>query len=132
MLPRPYRLRISDGRRTTLRESRNQIRDKPILRPIAASDHVTGSRAGNRDAPSGRRWLREKRTAISGGDELCTTFAARIRIVAAHRLVFTVTPQPLPVLIALVTRNDDGSSHGRATTNRFQDVNGAHDVRGIG
>ena len=91
----------------TRKECPHEVGNELVAGPIAAADRIPGaSAARNRDAVTidvGRK----ERLAIGGGDQFGATLRVRIRIAAAHGLVFAISPDPLAVRIALVTGDID-------------------------
>ena len=75
---------------------------------------------------------REKRLPIGRGDELGATLRIRIGIASAHRLVLAISPDPLPVHVALVARDVDDDAGLLQLPERLQQMNRAHDVGRIG
>ena len=97
-------------------------------RSIAQSppaDHVPGPRRGDtRPAFDG-----EERAPERVGHELGAPLGARVRIVAAHRLVLAVAPVPLTVVVALVRGDVDDRLDAADAAHRLEHVDRAHDVR---
>ena len=55
----------------------------------------------------------EEGIAVGGGDEFGAALAAAVGIVAAHRVVLAIAPEPFAVLVALVAGDDDHRADGR-------------------
>jgi len=71
----------------------------------------------------------KKTLPIAVNGKFRTTFARRIRIIAHQRLVLTVSPYPLSVLIDLVRRHDEDSVCGTRCADAFEQVDRAHYIR---
>src|SRR4051794_33631964 len=88
----------------------NQFRDNSVEGPIAAPDHVAGSRARNGDAVLRELVGGKKRLAIRSDHDLGRTLARAIGIEAAERVALAVAPGLLAIFVALVGRHsDDGA-----------------------
>ena len=127
MLPGPGRLRISHYHRQAGVEGTQGVGHQPVGRPIAAADHVAGASGADRDARLG-----QERRAVGRGHQFRTGLAAAVRVVAAHRLVFTVAPDPFAVLVALVGGDIDDGAHAAGRAGSFEHVHRAHHVGGVG
>ena len=127
MLPGSCRQRRADGKRAPGIECAQEIRNQPIRRPVAAADDVAGTGAGQMDAG-----CVEEGGAVSGGDQFGTGLAAGIGIGAAHGFVFAVGPDPFAVVVALVGGDVDHGLDAGRLAHRFQQVDRAHDVDGVG
>ncbi len=131
MLPGADGARASDDHWFAQSESRENVGDQSVSRPVAAANHVpcTHGRQGHAILTIFIGF--EKRVAIGRGHELSAALATAVGVVAAHRLVLTVGPDPFLVLVALVGGHIDHGAHGWALAYGLQKVDGAHDVGGV-
>ena len=103
MLPRPDGTGIADTNGLISAQSADTIGDEAVSAPVAAADDVACSGGGCADG----RNLRKERFQISAENELCTPFGRTVGVMAAHRIVFPVSPYPFVVLIAFVAGDID-------------------------
>ncbi|MCY1457998.1 hypothetical protein D9M71_753400 [compost metagenome] len=75
---------------------------------------------------------RKKRRGIRLRQQFTAGLAAAVRIVATQGFVFAVRPQPFLVCVDLVGGHQHAGTHTADLSNRFEQVERAHDVAGIG
>src|SRR5437870_2949877 len=96
-------MRATDAHWPPSDECPNDVRNKLILRPISPANDIPRSCARNFHP------CRAIGTKIgfseSSRDQLGTGFAARVRIMSTERFVLPIAPDPVLVLVALVTGN---------------------------
>src|SRR5579871_555855 len=131
MLPWADCVRISNVDYLSALECVQDVRNQTILSPVPATDYVTRSDGSDSDAVFRIFRLVEKRRTVGGSDKLSASFAIAVRIVAAHRLVFPIAPNPFAVLITLVGSDIDDGLDTRRIPHGFQQMHGTHDVGGI-
>src|SRR5581483_11348644 len=123
VLPGPYRLRPANNDGLTGRNAAHDIGHETVLGPVATADHVSGARRSYC-----RAVLREERAPVGGGDQLCRTLAGAVRIVAAHRVVLAISPEPFAVFIAFITRDHHNGPYRRRVPRGFEHVHRSHHV----
>jgi len=126
MLPRPRRQRRANIERAFGIKRAQEIRNQPIQSPITATNDIAGAGAGQVDA--GRV---EKRSSVSGSNQLRTSLAAGIRVRATHGFVLAIGPDPFPVFVALVGGDVNHGLDAGGLAHRFQQIDRAHDVNGV-
>src|SRR5262249_518550 len=109
----------------------DEIRNEPILGPVASTDDVAGARRCDCHAMSRVLGGREEGTAVGCRHQLGATLAAAVRVVAPHGLVFAVAPHPFAILVALVACHADDSPDAFGCAHRLENMRGSHDVGGI-
>ena len=62
------------------------------------------------------------------GGDLRTALARRIRIIAQERLILTVAPRPLLILIDLIRRHHERRTNGVRCADTFKDIDGPHHI----
>ena len=98
-----------------------------IERPVPAADDVARAGAGDFDGMPG-----EERAAVGGDGQLRHPFAGAVGIEAAHRVFFPVAVHPFAVFVALVGGDENGGARFAERAQGFEDVDGPHDVGGVG
>src|SRR5690606_2446040 len=95
--------------------------------PITAPYHVarTGSSQGDTGLP-------KERVTPRSADQLHTGLAAAIGIMAAKSVLFAVGPNPLTILVALVTGHHQHSADRITAAYSLQQVDRAHYIGCIG
>ena len=106
----------------------NDVRNQPIIRPVAAADDIAGARSGDQ----GCVLRRKKGLAVAGYDELGRGFRGAVGVVSAKRIVLAVAPRPFMVLVDLVGRHHDDGLHVRSLAAGIEQVCGADDIGGPG
>ena len=120
-----------DQHRSLCLKSSDQVGNKPVLGPVASTNHVSGPRSSHRDIVLLHPGDRKKGAAVSRAYDLRAGLAGGIGIVTAEGIRFAIGPDPLPVFVALVGRNAYHRAHRRSSTHSLQHMRGAHDVRRI-
>ena len=127
MLPWPGSMWVANYHRLLIFKGFQNVGDQPVFSPIAPAYYVTCAHTGQ----SGRARCAKKRFSICTGHQFSAALAVAIRVVPAHRFVFTVAPFPFAVLVALV----GGYVHNRFQASTlacgFEHVHRTHDIGGI-
>ena len=71
----------------------------------------------------------KERFQISAENEFCAPLGRAVGIMAAHRIVFPVTPDPFPVFIAFVAGDVDQDLHAGGFADGLKHVDRAANVR---
>src|SRR5689334_14419690 len=72
--------------------------------------------------------IAKKRNSIGRRYKLRASFAARVRVVAAHWIAFSIAPNPFAVLVALIARDVHDDSTGRTSPYGLEHIHSAHHV----
>jgi len=142
MLPRANGTGAADANELMTAQGADAIGNEAIFAPVATADNVArpgGGSAdyrilGTRSTHSGlaehvpRILLREKRFQISAEDQFRTPFGGAVGIIAAHRVVFPVSPDPFLVFIAFVGGDVDQDFDADGFTDGLKHVDRAADV----
>ncbi|MNZ71465.1 hypothetical protein D3C78_898280 [compost metagenome] len=128
MLPGASRLRVANDYRLAFFKSSENVRNQAILGPITTTDYVTCTGRSQ----SGGTLRIEERLSVGGCQQLHAALAVAVRIMPTHRLVFTIAPLPLAVLITLVGGDIDNAAQIRALARSLQHMQATHHVGGIG
>ncbi|KMN35835.1 hypothetical protein VI26_09635 [Chromobacterium sp. LK1] len=102
MLPRTNGMWIANLNGMLFFQSTKDVRHQPIQCPIATTNDIACSRRRH-----GNAFILEKGLSIGTTHQFSTTLAIRIRIITAHRLVFSIAPEPFLVLVAFVSGDID-------------------------
>ena len=92
VLPRPGRSGRTNLQRPARLHGTNQIRNQPVLGPIAAANHVPRPRSRQQRT----RWRVEERAAIAGGHQFAAAFRGAVRIMSTQRIDSLDIPKPIP------------------------------------
>src|SRR5262245_54724432 len=111
MLPWPDRAWIPDPNLLSGPDGPQDIRDKPVFCKISSADDVSRPGASHRQVVG---------APVRRSDQFRAAFAVAIGIEAPHRLVFAISPDPLPILVALVGGHVDDGFDGTRLTGGFQ------------
>src|SRR5262249_39930489 len=103
-LPGPHCSRISQPNGSIIEKCPNNITDKLVLCTIPATDHVSRHSSRNNNSPLTGTMI-EVRLPKCCRDEFRARLAVGIRIKSAQWVDLPVSPRPILVLVALVTRN---------------------------
>ena len=87
------------------------VGNEPVFCPIAAANDVARTSACQRNRVFAMLCHVKEGMSVRGGHQLGAAFAAAVRVKPAHRLVFTVAPDPLFVVVALVGGHVDNRPH---------------------
>ncbi len=124
VLPGTRRLRVTHAHRLAATERAHDVGHDAIRGPVAAADHVAGTRAGDHDAIG----VLEETAAVAADHDLRGGLAAAVDVAAAERVVLRIPAFPLAVFVALVA-GDQHERHGTSRlARRFHHVDGAKDV----
>ena len=97
-------------RRAARVEKRGSIRNQPVFGPIAAADHVAGTRSRNGHPVAGIVVRSEKRSCDRRWKpQFGTGLAVAVGVEAAQPVALAIRPGPLAILIAFV----GGDNHDR-------------------
>src|SRR6185369_11568566 len=132
MLPGSNCVRVADLYRFTGQDRPDDVRDQPVVSPVATTDDIAGTGRGHGNTmPLVIFWI-EVGGAIGGRHQFRTPLAVGIRVIPPHRLVFPVSPDPLPVFVHLVSSDINHRLDRPAGSYRLQKMHGPHDVGCIG
>jgi len=129
VLPGPNRAGAADADGLMSAQGADAIGNEAVRTPVAAADDVARPGGGGADRPALRDVLREKRFQISAENEFCAPLGRAVGIMAAHRIVFPVTPDPFPVFIAFVAGDVDQDLHAGGFADGLKHVDRAANVR---
>jgi len=101
MLPGTSGGRVSYHNWFVFRQSADTVRDKAIFGPVTATDDISCSNSAKPHMGAKPRFVK-KRTTICGTNNFGCSLARAVRIMAAHGVVFAVSPDPFAIFIALV------------------------------
>jgi hypothetical protein len=123
VLPGARRLRVAQHQRLTGQGGAHDIGDQPVLREIAAADHIAAPHGGQRRA--GRL---EIRGAVAGHQKLAPRLGGRIGILAAQPVVFGEGTAGIVVVIDLVGGDHENRHPGRMGVDRIEEHARADDI----
>ena len=105
VLPRPYRARrCGSAGRSPAFDRADDVGDEPVGGIVAAADDVARANRSRSAGPAFSKELTADRPPITSS---AAALAARIRIVAAHRVALAIRPRPFAVLVAFVGGDAD-------------------------
>ena len=108
----------------------NQVWNQAIFCPIAAPDHVSSPGCRHRYPMLRIVTFIEEGVSIRSSHQFRAAFAAAVWIITTHRLIFSIAPNPITVLVAFIRCDSDNCSHPANNSNRFQQVHQTHHIRG--
>src|SRR5215813_12329696 len=101
-LPRSYRGRVTDWARSPGDERFDEVRNELMAGPVAATDRVAGTHAGDCHLMVFERLCCKERISIRACHKLGAALRIRVGIMAAHGFVLTISPDPFAVGITFV------------------------------
>ncbi len=129
VLPRAGGDFITDGDRLAGSEGAEAVGDDAISRPVASTDHVPRTGAGEEDGGGG---MGEVGAAIRGDGEFRSSFTGAVGIVSAHGVFLAVGVQPFAVFVTFICGDHDRHTGMSGATQSIHDVDGAHNVSSEG
>ena len=117
----------ADGLMTT--QSTNAIGNEAVSAPITATDDITCPGGSGTDGSVKHDTLREKRFLVGVEDQFRAPFGGTIGIMAAHRIVFPVAPDPFPVFIAFIASDVNENFDAGSFADGLKYIDCAADIR---
>ena len=132
MLPGANGVGVANFHALVCGEGAQDIGHQPVCRPVAAAQHIAGPCRCHGNTVARMVGGVEVGRAIAGGHQFGASLAVAVGVIAAHGFVLAVAPDPFAVFVALVGGYVHHGAHARRVAHAFQQVHGAHDVRGVG
>ena len=132
MLPGAGGVGVADVDRTAFCDGAHDIRNEPVVCPIAAADDVARPAGSDRHAMLFVFIRMEVGVAVCGRHQFCAALAAGVGIVTAHRFILAVAPCPFAVLVTLIGGDIHHRLHAVCAAHRFKQIHCAHHVGGVG
>jgi hypothetical protein len=109
-------------------EAADEVRDETFDGPVSATDDVAGAGSGDGDFMLDKFGGVEVALAKGGGGDLGAGLGTGVGVVAAEWVGLFVGAEGLPVVVALVSGNDDDGTDGWGAADAVEDAGGADDV----
>jgi len=107
-------------------EGADAVGNEAVCAPVATADDVARPCGGG--AESGTARLRKEGLQISAENKFRATFGGAVGVVAAHRIIFSVAPDPFPVFIAFVAGDVDQDFDAGGFANGLKHIDRAADI----
>jgi len=143
MLPGPDGMGAADADGLPAAEGADAVGNEAVCAPVTTANDVARPCGGSAESGTARRNLGTRSQfltklghvprfkeglQISAENELRTTFGGAVGIMTAHRVVFSVAPDPFPVFIAFVAGDVDQDFDAGGFANGLKHIDRAADI----